>query len=1373
MAKKIIVKLWKDGVGRGLVATSQVITIDGLGSGPVVAADFADNTLQGTVNTSAQRGGFYKELKSPSWSLSSLRSSYLAGNNIVLNWTTNLADVTPSINWYVVNVDQTVIYTGAGVASNRSVSPLLISGLTGTFNVATSPIDVNRDIQITIWDGEFGISSLLARSGTIKIIARELEVTLPATVPFRTVIPLTITGYPNEFVTYEGTSTSYAKGIRGNVTLNSSGSYFLADIRGGLEIAPGNFEYIFDGNITASPKTTRVTITQEGFYALQFVGNPPTQITEAGPLNIVLKGAPNETVTYSPLTSTAGGSSGTISLNSSGISTTVNLVSGLQLAPNKIYGWQFKGTISINPLSLNVAIVAGKQLNVSGTTPIAQNTAYSVTVSGKANDNITYTSEKQQIPIVYFDYYPEVESTYNQAHPNGDYNKQTFIDSWYSSTGSGLNYLSPTVINNDYNRTFTGSFTLTDVGNDDGQITYQIVDSAGLLGRRTPYLFKFYSSQLQQQKSLQVTVNKQYTLKVTGPSSVVSGKPIEITVYSVGSDNTVEVAGQNITGVKRLDTFPATGKFTFDLYTVVGTLAAGSYTYYFDSKRSDVINLANALNTPFTFSVTQDIPVTIIHTPLTGYGADTIPAGSFYEISIRSSVGDVVEITKETMPLANAYFDVYPEVRKAYLNQNQIREEASYATEHYNTIGSSEGRISPSEANSYRTNELEPKTKVTTISLPQVAGQNYGQTTVKFGPYPYPLVTPITLTLKGKNNNSIQKSFRVVSLGELKVQLPVSAQIDDVFCTITGVPNDTVVGVKIEASSSNNIPRPVEPRQERTFKLDSNGVYSGPFLSGGVGTTGTFNNLTANADNVYYFSSRTNKQTTQAAVKGVALTVYTGKQYLVSGNLGAVGQYSDPELIATLPIQATWVMFAIIGGGGGSGGQDMLNNGLVSMGGAGLGGGGLRGVFKLPAGTKKLYGVAGGAGIGGAGLKNNASGGIGGEGATIQQSLALKDGKGGTGGRSGGVGMSGSGGGGGGSTLLAVQLSGSILGVVAVGGGGGGGGGGNTSGGQNAAIGNGLQLQDLSQGQITQLPAHMFNGGDRGATNDGAGGGGGGGGEGVGGSAPAVDGGGNGGFAGKTYYSTALYEGANLWSTGTTPETLNPSGSATNPVIGNRNYYGNGGINGGTGSPGGIRIFYTTAVEKPTDWGLLPELPTPTIGGSPTAFVPYIQFASPGTYSGVDAVSGALRIFGSGLIWATGSGGGYGGSTNTFHNGYALTSNSLPLPTNVIENYSFKLTLLINSNFTSPGVAGGGGYNNGGLIGSIGTGLNVGGSFTYTFGSLKSNTFVFTATPGKNNTSNLTYQGSGGTFYGYQRAQLDIIDPSGAIIHTSYLNWNQ
>lgn len=925
MAKKIIVRLWKDGVGRTLVANSQIITIDGLGSGPIAASDFADNALTGQVNTSAQKGGFYKELRSPTWILTPVKYQVEAGSDIVLNWAVNVANTTSVLKWYAVNVNQKILYTGNGLTAKYSPGSIPSTGLTGTFRVSTSPLDVDREVEITLWNGEFNIANELARSGKIRIIAKRLTVDMPSTVAFRTPIPLTIKGYPGEFVTYTGAAGSEAAGITGNVTLDSTGTMSISDIRGGRESTPGNYGYTFDGNLTADPVNKTVTITSEGYYLLSFATDPPGMVAAGNPLVVTIRGAPNENVFYNHpgiATSSFNNASLPTNLGSDQVEP-IQLLSATQsstLVVGSLATFVFNGSISTNRLTYNVKVEALKQFDVSGASTVTQNTPYSVTVTSKANDVVNWYLSKPTIDSAYLDYYPNARAAWTAALASGTNagTINTWIDNYHTEFGSKLGYLSRSAIDIEFNRTLSGTIpSVTDIGNGDGRIVEQI--TTGLLGRTSPYKFVFTSVDLKTTKELQVTVTKQFVMKVEGPDVVESGKPIEMTIYSLATDDTIKVFGTNLPGSgKLLPIVPGSGVLTVDLNPLLSAaLPAGDYTFNFDSARSDVVNAGGTLYTSHSLKVIAAQGLRVI-------GEEYTLPNQTYSIVVRSSVGDVINITRDPITFTStsdhAYFSLYPDVREAFRSQFIITTPVNYANKHYTEIGSKEGRVSPTDAEKYLTTDLPPTQTIQTAALVKPnSSVDYGEVTVPIGTYRYSMVNPIVLQVRGRQQQVVH-DFKVSFGDGIQVFGPQTSQVESVPITIKGKQDELVTVYKI-TKGQDGIPTPVTnvdgTNQARRFRITrSDGYLSTDLIGDGILS------LTPGADNRYYFFGDKSSGSAELSVVGADLVVQTGTALLYQGAFGSEARLEDMLGGAELPTGSVWVMFKMLGGGGGGGGTD-------------------------------------------------------------------------------------------------------------------------------------------------------------------------------------------------------------------------------------------------------------------------------------------------------------------------------------------------------------------------------------------------------------------------------------------------------------------
>ena len=927
MAKKIIVRLWKDGVGRTLVANSQIITIDGLGSGPIAASDFADNSLTGQVNTSAQKGGFYKELRSPTWILTPVKYQVEAGSDIVLNWAVNVANTTSVLKWYAVNVGQKILYTGNGLVIKYSPGSIPANGLTGTFRVSTSPVDVDREVEITLWNGEFNIANELARSGKIRIIAKRLTVEMPTTVAFRVPIPLVIKGYPGEFVTYTGAAGSEAVGITGNVILDSTGTMSIGDIRGGRESTPGRYGYTFDGNLTADPVNKTVTITAEGYYLLSFASDPPLVVAAGNPLVVTLRGAPNENVFYNHpgiTTSSFNNASLPTNLGSDQVEP-IQLLSATQsstLVVGSLATFVFNGSISTNRLTYNVRVEALKQFDVSGASTVTQNTPYSVTVTSKANDVVNWYSVKPTIDSAYLDYYPNARSAWAAALASSSVQPaqiNTWIDNYHTETGSKLGYLSRTAIEIEFNRALSGTIpSVTDIGNGDGRIVEQI--TTGLLGRTSPYTFVFTSVDLKTSKTITVTVNKQFVMKVEGPDVVESGKQIPMTIYSLATDDTIKVFGTNLPGSgKLLPVMPGTGVLNVDLNTLLsGPLPAGDYTFNFDSARSDVVNAGGTLYTSHSLKVIAAQGLRVI-------GEEYTLPNQAYSIVIRSSVGDVITVTRDPITFTSssdhAYFSLYPDVREAFRSQFIITSAVAYADRHYTEIGNKEGRVSPADAQKYLTNDLPPTATIQTDALTKPSSTtDYGEVTVPIGTYRYAMINPIVLQVRGRQQQVVH-DFKVSFGDSIQVFGPQTSQVESVPISIKGKQDELVTVYKV-TKGQDGIPVPVTnvdgTQQARRFRIvRSDGYLSTDLIGDGILP------LSPGSDNRYYFFGDKSSGSAELSVVGADLVVQVGTALLYQGPLGSEAVLEDMLGGADLPTGSVWVMFKMLGGGGGGGGTDL------------------------------------------------------------------------------------------------------------------------------------------------------------------------------------------------------------------------------------------------------------------------------------------------------------------------------------------------------------------------------------------------------------------------------------------------------------------
>ena len=247
MAKKFVVKLRKGGLSGEVVATSQVITIKGLGDTPPITSDFKDGILGGAIRTTDKQACFVKTISGPEWTVMPVAEDCTSGQCIIkgtstihYNWTTSLIGVTGKVRWRAVFPNTTTLFTGGGLdVTNGTVDTI---GYSGTFHVITTPIKTAQQFQITLYtDDDNGV--LLARSKTCTILPAELAITGPSTAVSNQPIPAVFKGYANDTVTYSGPTN-------GTIQLDSRGQK-VVDLTNGGRLEPGVYTWTATGLLTS------------------------------------------------------------------------------------------------------------------------------------------------------------------------------------------------------------------------------------------------------------------------------------------------------------------------------------------------------------------------------------------------------------------------------------------------------------------------------------------------------------------------------------------------------------------------------------------------------------------------------------------------------------------------------------------------------------------------------------------------------------------------------------------------------------------------------------------------------------------------------------------------------------------------------------------------------------------------------------------------------------------------------------------------------------------------------------------------------------------------------------------------------------------
>lgn len=257
MPKKFVVKLRKGSVQGNIVATSQVITLTGLGDAAPMSSDFADGIIGGKIETVNGSACFVKTIATPKYTITPLQTVNASSNQVTIpasqtvffTWTTSLAGVTDSVTWQAVYPDTSVPYSGG--LENTS-GTLKIEGFSGSLEVYTQPIATSSQFQITLWSGQVGTSVLLARSISVTLVPVQLSINGPSTAVSKQPIAVTILGYANDRITYEG-STS------GNVVLNTIGRA-VVDLTNNKELQPGTYSWLATGEKTPGKPKYDITV---------------------------------------------------------------------------------------------------------------------------------------------------------------------------------------------------------------------------------------------------------------------------------------------------------------------------------------------------------------------------------------------------------------------------------------------------------------------------------------------------------------------------------------------------------------------------------------------------------------------------------------------------------------------------------------------------------------------------------------------------------------------------------------------------------------------------------------------------------------------------------------------------------------------------------------------------------------------------------------------------------------------------------------------------------------------------------------------------------------------------------------------------------
>ena len=171
-------------------------------------------------------------------------------------------------------------------------------------------------------------------------------------------VTVTITGAPNEVVTYSGTTS-------GTLTLNNSGK-ITGDLAYGVILPPKTYKWTLDGNKTPNIVSYELVVSPQVqtpapvSYTLAVTG--PSTVTAGSLITLTISGAPNEVVTFTGTTT----GSGTLGANGR---LTVEVTQGNGATPG-YYAWNLDGNVTTNVVSYAVTVTPAVTPTPTGSPPV-------------------------------------------------------------------------------------------------------------------------------------------------------------------------------------------------------------------------------------------------------------------------------------------------------------------------------------------------------------------------------------------------------------------------------------------------------------------------------------------------------------------------------------------------------------------------------------------------------------------------------------------------------------------------------------------------------------------------------------------------------------------------------------------------------------------------------------------------------------------------------------------------------------------------------------------------------------------------------------------------------------------------------------------
>lgn len=638
MAKQFIVRLKS---GNKILANSQIITIKGLGDGPISPKDFVDGSLKGSVITQNGVAMLSKTVAGSDWIISSASYVIQGGMSFSVDWKAANNTMT-EISYFIVFPGTLDIYSGKSLDEVGGINALQITGTEGSFVIHTNSVPKEEQFEIVLYSGSLDNGIPLARSATFKVVSIDFSAKLQKT----TLFPgedavVEITGVPFEYVTFRGETN-------GNVQLDKSGSY-IGSLNPGVLLYEGNtYTWVLDGNLTDKVVTLTARILSSKTLTARA---DETLVANNMPIAVTVSGAGGDVVSVvrSDLSNPY---KFTLPLN--GMTTLTDIRSGEFTPAGTTYTWSFSGDASsgIPTVSVEVKDFSLAVSPTSGSTP--SGSAINVVVTGVPREIVTVTRYPGIVETVILDDSgaASVDLSFGKSIIPGTYKwildgNKTANSVEYNGTITLLNTLNiryqgpssirqnqpilTTVFGSQYERvSFSGNTSGVVDLNNIGVGTIDLTLSSTLATGPASW---FFSGNLSKGgANLAVTILPAANIYVTGNTTFVETEPILLNVF--GSNNEIITVS---TPNKLPINFALSGNGTVqtDVQAIGFPAALNPYTIYFQGTYDP--NFVY----PYSFYITPKYLLSV-----TG-PQPSVVSGSAITVTITGAPAEVVSSTFE------------------------------------------------------------------------------------------------------------------------------------------------------------------------------------------------------------------------------------------------------------------------------------------------------------------------------------------------------------------------------------------------------------------------------------------------------------------------------------------------------------------------------------------------------------------------------------------------------------------------------------------------------------------------------------------------------------------------------------------------------